>query len=142
VQRAIDEAVEGRTSITIAHRLSTIKHVDRICVMDEGRLVEEGPYDELLDNDGVFAKMVAAQRVGVRACRSTPYRVIADSLQVKQTMSQAHDSIADFAAPSRKVSYATDCGIGSRVIRSVSSFDGYATCDQATRKVCDLHRLS
>lgn len=63
--------------------------------------------------------------------------------QTKQTMCQAEDSIGDFTshmglnnAGSRKVSYATDSGVGSRVIRSVSSFDGYATCDQATRKVC------
>ena len=42
IQRALDAALDGRTSIVIAHRLSTIVHADRILVIDDGRIVEEG----------------------------------------------------------------------------------------------------
>ncbi|KJH44078.1 ABC transporter, ATP-binding protein [Dictyocaulus viviparus] len=52
VQHAIDLASEGLTTITIAHRLSTVRGCDRIIVLDEGRIVEEGPPDELLGKEG------------------------------------------------------------------------------------------
>ncbi|VDL73810.1 unnamed protein product [Nippostrongylus brasiliensis] len=52
VQHALDLASEGLTTITIAHRLSTVKNCDRIIVLDEGRIVEEGPPDELLAKEG------------------------------------------------------------------------------------------
>jgi ABC-type multidrug transport system fused ATPase/permease subunit len=47
--------------VVIAHRLSTIRHVDEILVMDQGRLVEHGSWDELTARDGAFARLVAAQ---------------------------------------------------------------------------------
>ena len=54
IQEAIDEAVKDRTAIVIAHRLSTIKNADKIVVIEEGRLVEEGKLSELLDKKGKF----------------------------------------------------------------------------------------
>ncbi len=54
IQEAIDEAVAGRTSIVIAHRLSTIRHADKIVVLKDGELAEEGGLDELLAAKGVF----------------------------------------------------------------------------------------
>ena len=54
IQESIDEAIKGRTSIVIAHRLSTIKDVDKIVVIENGRLVEEGTLDELLSKKGKF----------------------------------------------------------------------------------------
>ena len=48
VQKAIDAAIRGISTITIAHRLSTIRKADRIIVLDEGRIVEQGSADELL----------------------------------------------------------------------------------------------
>ncbi len=56
VQRALDAALEGRTSLVIAHRLSTIRYVDRILVLHRGRLVEEGTHDELLAHGGIYSK--------------------------------------------------------------------------------------
>ncbi|EGT53021.1 hypothetical protein CAEBREN_05995 [Caenorhabditis brenneri] len=64
VNAAIDLASEGLTTITIAHRLSTIKNSDRIIVLHEGQIVEEGPPDELLaDANGIFYKMYNDQRL-------------------------------------------------------------------------------
>lgn len=51
------------TRIVIAHRLSTIRQCDRIIVLDKGKIVEDGTYEELLDQDGFFAKLVERQRV-------------------------------------------------------------------------------
>ena len=54
VQRALDQALSGRTSIVIAHRLSTIRGADQILVMDRGRIVQRGTHDELLAEGGLY----------------------------------------------------------------------------------------
>ena len=61
VQSALDHLMEGRTTIVIAHRLSTIIHADLICVVDDGRIVEQGTHDELLALGGHYAKLHAIQ---------------------------------------------------------------------------------
>lgn len=64
VQHALDLASEGLTTITIAHRLSTVKNCDRIIVLDEGRIVEEGAPDELLAKEGGrFQRLYNDQRM-------------------------------------------------------------------------------
>ncbi|KAJ3201654.1 ATP-binding cassette, sub-B (MDR TAP), member 4 [Entophlyctis luteolus] len=63
VQTALDSAAKNRTTIFIAHRLSTIKNADHIVVMDDGKIVEQGTHVELLDCKGVYAKLVAAQKL-------------------------------------------------------------------------------
>uniref|UniRef100_A0A914C0N8 Uncharacterized protein n=1 Tax=Acrobeloides nanus TaxID=290746 RepID=A0A914C0N8_9BILA len=64
VQKAIDAARQGVTTITIAHRLTTVKKADRIIVLDGGLIVEEGTYEELISNlDGRFHKMYMDQRL-------------------------------------------------------------------------------
>jgi subfamily B ATP-binding cassette protein MsbA len=61
VARAIQQRSTGRTLIVIAHRLSTIREADQILVLDGGRLVESGKWEELLEAGGQFTKLHAAQ---------------------------------------------------------------------------------
>jgi ATP-binding cassette subfamily B protein len=60
VQAALEEALKGRTALVIAHRLSTIRDADRIVVLGDGVVVEEGTHDELMQLDGVYAAQVRA----------------------------------------------------------------------------------
>ena len=57
VQNAIDNLMEGRTSIVIAHRLSTIINADLIVVMEKGRIVQSGTHEELINMDGLYKKL-------------------------------------------------------------------------------------
>ena len=62
VQEALNVLMEGRTSIIIAHRLATVREVDKICVIDGGRVVEEGTHDELSEiEDGLYASLARLQ---------------------------------------------------------------------------------
>lgn len=60
IQQALDELMKNRTSIVIAHRLSTIQNADRIYVLDKGRVIEEGSYDDLLTKGGKFAELASS----------------------------------------------------------------------------------
>jgi ATP-binding cassette subfamily B protein len=61
VQRALKTALAGRTSIAIAHRLSTIREADQILVIDDGRVVERGRHEELLEQGGLYAELYRTQ---------------------------------------------------------------------------------
>lgn len=63
VQQAIDRLMEGRTTLVIAHRLSTVRHADRIIVLDAGRVAETGTHDELMQNKGLYRKLVDMQNI-------------------------------------------------------------------------------
>lgn len=65
IQDAIETLMEGRTTIMIAHRLSTIKAVDRILVFDQGRIIEQGPHEELIKKmDGQYKRLFEMQNFG------------------------------------------------------------------------------
>ncbi|MGZ8744996.1 MAG: ABC transporter ATP-binding protein, partial [Nocardioides sp.] len=57
VQRALDAALEGRTSLVIAHRLSTVRNADQILVLDDGRIIQSGTHAELLAEGGLYADL-------------------------------------------------------------------------------------
>jgi ATP-binding cassette subfamily B protein len=64
IQDALWKLMEGRTAIVIAHRLSTIQRMDRILVMDQGEIVEQGSHKDLLHQNGIYAKLWAHQSGG------------------------------------------------------------------------------
>ncbi|CEJ15415.1 Multidrug resistance ABC transporter ATP-binding/permease protein BmrA [bacterium YEK0313] len=67
VQKALERLMEGRTTLVIAHRLATVLNCDRILVMDEGRIVEEGSHAELVARGGLYARLAELQFNGSRA---------------------------------------------------------------------------
>ncbi|VTU19516.1 putative ABC transporter ATP-binding protein [Variovorax sp. PBL-H6] len=61
IQKALDNLVQGRTTIAIAHRLSTLRKADRLVVMDRGEIVEVGPHDVLMEKQGAYWRLYQAQ---------------------------------------------------------------------------------
>jgi ABC-type multidrug transport system fused ATPase/permease subunit len=70
IQQALYRFMEGKTVIAIAHRLSTIQRMDRIVVMDEGRIVEEGDHETLLARKGLYARFWQRQSGGLIGTRA------------------------------------------------------------------------
>ena len=64
IQEQLHRLMEGKTVIAIAHRLSTIAEMDRLIVMDQGKIIEDGSHDELLEKDGVYAQLWKRQSGG------------------------------------------------------------------------------
>ena len=61
IQRALNQAMSGRTSFVIAHRLSTVKNADRIIVLEEGKVVEDGRHEDLMQGDGYYRRIYETQ---------------------------------------------------------------------------------
>jgi ABC transporter fused permease/ATP-binding protein len=64
VQEALEHLQEGRTTLVIAHRLSTVRDADRIVVLEQGRVVEQGRHQELVASEGAYARLVQRQATG------------------------------------------------------------------------------
>ena len=64
IQRALAELMKGKTTIAIAHRLSTIMQMDRIIVIDKGKIIDEGAHEELLAKGGIYKKLWEIQAGG------------------------------------------------------------------------------
>jgi ATP-binding cassette subfamily B protein len=72
VQQALDHLMQGRTTLIIAHRLATVLKADRLVVMDQGRIVETGTHQELLEKNGLYARLAALQFDQAQALTGAP----------------------------------------------------------------------
>jgi ATP-binding cassette subfamily B protein len=61
VQEALDRLMKGRTTVVIAHRLSTVRDADRVVVLDGGKVVQAGPHEALVAEDGLYRRLVERQ---------------------------------------------------------------------------------
>ncbi|BBM82779.1 multidrug ABC transporter ATP-binding protein [Candidatus Uabimicrobium amorphum] len=63
VQEALERLMQNRTTLVIAHRLSTVRHADRVIVIDSGKIVQQGKHEELMEQHGLYSRLVARQFV-------------------------------------------------------------------------------
>jgi len=61
VKQALDKLMNGRTVLVIAHRLSTVKNATEVCVVHKGKIVERGKHQELLNQKGIYERLVRRQ---------------------------------------------------------------------------------
>lgn len=99
VQAALDAAAQGRTTIVIAHRLSTIKTADNIVVMSEGRIIEQGTHDDLLERGSAYYNLVNAQQIGGQDQRSAEENEKAARIEEELTRVHTSRSRQASAAP-------------------------------------------
>lgn len=81
VQQAMYQNLKGRTVIIIAHRLSTVERADRIIVIDKGTIAEQGSHKELLQNEGLYAKLVQRQLLGFEDSDTVKKQNVKDGIQ-------------------------------------------------------------
>lgn len=105
VQKALDEASKGRTTIVIAHKLKTIQNADNIVIMSQGKIVEQGRHADLVARQGAYAKLVEAQDLSTgngdqasddssEEAEDTISLKPTNTLQKRQSEVDRHDSMA------------------------------------------------
>lgn len=127
VQAALEKAAAGRTTITIAHRLSTIKDAHNIVVMSEGKIVEQGNHDDLIEKQGAYFKLVSAQNIAAAEELTAAELEEAEedelSLIRKKSSNRASEYMADpednIAAKLRRTS--TQKSVSSMVLQNKTS---------------------
>jgi len=67
IQQNLDQMMQGKTTIAIAHRLSTISAMDRLVIMEDGKIIEEGTHDKLVKSGGLYARLWERQSGGFLA---------------------------------------------------------------------------
>jgi len=80
IQDALNNLVEGRTAFVIAHRLSTLKHANRIIVLEDGQIAELGTHDQLMENQGIYHKLVSLQ-TDIAAVRSDFFEITDEDVE-------------------------------------------------------------
>lgn len=75
IQQAINRLVSSRTTFVVAHRLSTIRNANRILVMENGAVVEEGNYDDLMQKNGKFAELVRLSQISQKGLENGDFSV-------------------------------------------------------------------
>ena len=132
VQEALDAAAKGRTTITIAHRLSTIKGADNIVVMSEGRIVEQGNHNDLIERKAAYYNLVEAQRIAAINEEKQAADGAAEMAQIEKTESQlyrnptieqidASEDPDDFSLAAKLKRSQTGQSLSSRVLKAKST---------------------
>ena len=114
ISRALSRLAEGRTTIAIAHRLSTAARADRVLVLDEGVLVEDGTHDELVNAGGVYSRLYDAWMVAT-AVHEGGHQVLSQQVEAERGRTGDVDHLArdSDGAPKRPRSSAVRNGTGS-----------------------------
>ena len=122
VQAALDVAAQGRTTIVIAHRLSTIKTADNIVVMSQGRIVEQGSHDELLEKRSAYYNLVEAQRISAE----NEVKKAEENAEVEESEEELVTSLAPEKTISREKLERSTTGksVSSAILQSRKSSSG------------------
>lgn len=102
IQKAVERFSKGRTTLAIAHRLSTLEHADRILVMDQGRLIEQGSHRELLAQNGMYARLVRLQFGSLMNEEGLPGTVATLDKEIGETSSNPlddHEGVIPWLTP-------------------------------------------
>jgi ATP-binding cassette subfamily B (MDR/TAP) protein 1 len=138
VQAALEVAAEGRTTITIAHRLSTIKDAHNIVVMSQGRIVEQGTHDELLEKRGAYYKLVTAQMIAAVNELSAEEEAELDNKEEEAIlMRKTSTNPKDAAGAETGYAVDPDDDIGARLNRSSTQKSASSIAFAARQKQAD-----